>query len=317
MDMKKLVFAAALLLLALDGLLARENVVKETFTFATKDGEELRLDRYYISSAVKQPCLIFMFGGAFARGTRDREDYIPYFYHLVSKGYTVVSIDYRLGLKNIGEVEELTDEIAAAMLVKSVEMAVDDLLDGTMFVLEKAGEWNIDRDMVIIHGSSAGAVTVLQTEYELSHGKHTGRLPEGFRYAGVIAFAGAVLTLDGTFAYGREPAPTMLMHGDADRQIPYNVLRFGNIGFYGSKWISDVLNADGIPYAFYSFEDYGHTVASLPIREYWEEIDSFLLHFIERKEQVRLFQTVKNLEMPEIPEKEFTIADFLNGNYGL
>lgn len=143
------------------------------------------------------------------------------------------------------------------------------------------------------------------------------RLPEGFSYAGVMAFAGAVLTLDNSFGYARPPAPTLLMQGDADRQVPYSVLRLGDIGFYGSKWISEALAADGVSHAFYSFENYGHEIASVPIREYWEEIDSFLLHFIQRKEPVTLFQTLKHNEIPEVENKEFTISDFLNGNYGL
>ncbi|MCD8101945.1 MAG: alpha/beta hydrolase [Alistipes sp.] len=317
--MKKVIFSFISLLVGIASLFAQERpeIVKETFAYAEKDGERLFLDRYFVSSAEEQPCIIFMFGGAFARGTRDREDYIPYIEHLATKGYTVVSIDYRLGLKNIAEVDDLSDEVAAGMLVNSIRMAVDDLLDATAFVLDRVWDWKLDRTKFILNGSSAGAVTVLQTEYELCNGLLSGRLPEGFAYAGVMAFAGAVLTLDDSFGYTRQPAPTLLMQGDADRQVPYDVLRLGDIGFYGSKWISGTLADDGVSHAFYSFVDYGHEIASVPIREYWEEIDSFLLHFIERKEPLTILQSLKNNSMPEIGNKDFSISDFLNGNYGL
>ncbi|MCC8036077.1 MAG: alpha/beta hydrolase fold domain-containing protein [Rikenellaceae bacterium] len=258
-----------------------------------------------------------MFGGAFARGTRDREDYIPYFEYLVSKGYNVVSIDYRLGLKDIDLVENLTDEAAAGMLVNSIQMAVDDLLDATSYVIAKAQEWGIDTRRIVLNGSSAGAVTVLQAEYELSNGGHPGRLPDNFRFAGTIAFAGAVLTLDGGFSYGKEPAPMLLMHGDADRQVPYGVLSLDEIGFYGSKYISEVLTRSGVPHYFYSFADYGHEVASLPIREYWQEVDSFLLHLVERREPITINAFVGSGDKPAVEGKNFTISDYLNGNFGL
>lgn len=44
-----------------------KNVLKETHTYAVKDGQELKMDIYQSDSASinPQPCLIFVFGGGF------------------------------------------------------------------------------------------------------------------------------------------------------------------------------------------------------------------------------------------------------------
>ena len=80
------------------------EVVCKTFVYSVKNGDSLRLDRYTYAPAIKvgeqAPCMIFVFGGAFIHGTRDAESYRPFFEYMAREnGYTVVSIDYRLGLK--------------------------------------------------------------------------------------------------------------------------------------------------------------------------------------------------------------------------
>lgn len=80
------------------------EVACETFVYSVKGGDSLRLDRYACTSAAAvgkpAPCLLFVFGGAFVSGTRDAETYRPFFEYMAREaGYTVVSIDYRLGLK--------------------------------------------------------------------------------------------------------------------------------------------------------------------------------------------------------------------------
>ena len=81
-----------------------DTVSCDTFVYSVKGGDSLRLDRYTDTPAAeidaKKPCMIFVFGGAFISGTRDAESYRPFFEYMArEQGYTVVSIDYRLGLK--------------------------------------------------------------------------------------------------------------------------------------------------------------------------------------------------------------------------
>src|SRR5690554_7751453 len=47
-----------------------------------------------------RPCIVFVFGGGFKEGTRDYEKYSNFFNYFANKGFVVVSIDYRLGMKD-------------------------------------------------------------------------------------------------------------------------------------------------------------------------------------------------------------------------
>ena len=215
------------------------NVLKETYLYScinSGSGSDLKidslfLDRYYIpaltaedSSAMNlRPCMIFVFGGGFSHGARDREKYLDYFNYLASQGYNVVSIDYRLGLQ--APFEKQSNKIAFAKyavtrFVSSVDMAVEDLYNATKYVLSKSAEWGIDPSQIFISGSSAGAITVLQAEYELCAGR-CKVLPEDFDYRGAIAFSGAIVLRKGKLDWGRRPCPVFFFHGDGDSNVPF------------------------------------------------------------------------------------------------
>jgi hypothetical protein len=134
--------------------------------------------------------------------------------------------------------------------------------------MEHSKEWDINSEQIVISGSSAGAITALQAEYNLNHGDETTRLlPEGFHYAGVIAFAGAVFSLEGAPKWENKPAPMMLFHGNSDTQVPYNKMALFGLGMYGSKYIADRLEEKGWPYWFYTIEYEDHSMSSSPMRE--------------------------------------------------
>lgn len=215
------------------------NVLKETYLYScinSGSGSDLKidslfLDRYYIPALTAEdpsamnlrPCMIFVFGGGFSHGARDREKYLDYFNYLASQGYNVVSIDYRLGLQ--APFEKQSNKIAFAKyavnrFVSSVDMAVVDLYNATKYVLSKSAEWGIDPSQIFISGSSAGAITVLQAEYELCAGR-CKVLPEDFDYRGVIAFSGAIVLRNGKLDWGRRPCPVFFFHGDGDSNVPF------------------------------------------------------------------------------------------------
>lgn len=257
-----------------------------------------------------------MFGGAFARGSRDVPKYMPYFDYLVQNGYTVVSIDYRLGLKEASEQKGLSEDLFAKAFVHAVDIAVEDLFDATRFVLEHADEWNIDPSQIIANGSSAGAVTVLQAEYAICNGTYNvkQKLPAGFNYAGVIAFAGAIFVPEGGLQWMTAPAPLMLLHGDADLQVPYDRLMFGAMGLYGAKAIADLLDWNNLPYYFYHFDNYGHEVASDPMANNKEDILWFLHTFIRDKKLYQIYKEQKEIGRPDV-EKNFGFQDYVKGNF--
>ena len=154
----------------------------------------------------------------------------------------VVSIDYRLGLRDASPADLASQELFARKLVSAIRMAVDDLYSATAFILNRAEAWGIDPERIITCGSSAGAITVLQGEYALCNGDPNARiLPDGFRYAGVISLAGAIFQLGEEPVWNRKPAPLLLFHGNADSNVPYDAVRVPGAGFFGSKYIAGQL----------------------------------------------------------------------------
>ena len=57
-----------------------QKLDKETFVYAVKGADTLRLDCYTSLSPDSRmsPCLIFAFGGGFFTGGRDESHYVPY-----------------------------------------------------------------------------------------------------------------------------------------------------------------------------------------------------------------------------------------------
>lgn len=165
-----------------------------TYQFAVKDGNSLFLDEYLATAGSEttlngneKPSIVFVFGGGFKGGERSHKEYVPWFKMLNDEGYTVLTIDYRLGMKGvktkggIGSVKQF---------YHSVRIASEDLFSATKYIIDNAKTLKVNPDNLVICGSSAGAMTVLETEWMLCNGKATEALPEGFRYAGVMSFSG-------------------------------------------------------------------------------------------------------------------------------
>ena len=164
----------------------------KTFIYSLKDSNQLGLDVYTLKSAdstIKKPCVLFVFGGAFVGGHRNDSIYYKYFNSLTEHNYVVVSISYRLGLKGVKHVSKFN----VNPLKHAVEMAVEDVYAATNWINTHAGELGIDTSKIILSGSSAGAITVLQSDYwKRNDNIIAAELPSNFQYAGVISFSGAI-----------------------------------------------------------------------------------------------------------------------------
>ena len=124
--------AAAVIAGSLATLNAQETYSPSgTYQFAVKDGNQLLLDEYPASpgsvTAIDgnaKPSIVFVFGGGFKGGKRSHKEYLPWFRMLNDEGYTVLTIDYRLGMRGvrtkggIGSVKQTRLEI----LVHKVEV---------------------------------------------------------------------------------------------------------------------------------------------------------------------------------------------------
>ena len=163
------------------------------------------------------------------------------------------------------------------LLDKAIHMAVEDLFSATGYILENAESLGIDPQNIVISGSSAGAITVLQADYELcNRTEYAASLPEDFRYAGVMSFSGGILSRKGKLKYASEPAPTLLFHGTGDRLVNYGQVRFFNIGFFGSDRIAHRFKKFGYPYSIYRYLDCGHEIATI-----MDESTEYQFRFLE------------------------------------
>ncbi len=267
---KTLFYAAAMLIAAMAAPQANaaENILAPdgTYMFVSRDTCDLYLDVYNPAPSsrtsldgLEKPTVIFMFGGGFIHGTRDDKGYNNWFRMLTENGYRVISIDYRLGLKGSTKV----GVAQANALDNAIHMAVEDLFSATSFIVENADQFGVDPENIVISGSSAGAITVMQAEYEVCNRTSWAKaLPEGFRYAGVMSFSGAVFSRKGKVRYELTPAPTLIMHGTGDSLVPYKQIRFFNLGFFGGGKLLERFEKFGYNYNMYHFIDYGHEIAN-------------------------------------------------------
>lgn len=277
LKMKKSIFAAftfmALLQMGASGqnrwvAEGVEKAVPEgTYLFMERDSAGLYMDYYPATegSATEidghaKPALIFAFGGGFTGGNRDKPHYQQWIKVLNDNGYPVFSIDYRLGLKGV----HVKPVKMIGAVRNAIRVGVEDMYAATAFIVRNAGEFGISPDNLVISGSSAGAIIALQSEYELCNGSELASgLPDGFSYAGVISFSGAIFSSRGKVKYAEMPAPQMLLHGTADKVVTYKSIRLFRLGLFGSSKLARRLDRAGSPYTIVRYSGHGHDIADL------------------------------------------------------
>lgn len=234
---------------------------QETFLFAQKDTSSLYLDIYRPAEDLQKPTVLYVFGGGFVMGARNDAYVLPWFKTLNDNGYPVVVIDYRLGMKGYKVGKGL---IAAAksvdQFVKSQQMGVEDVFSAVAF-LAAHPELGIDIRNMVIAGSSAGAIISLACAREIANGETEG-LPEGFRFKGVMSFAGGLISNTGAPSFKAEPCPLLLLHGTADKAVAYNHYGAFGKGVWGSSFIVSQFKKKGWNYSIWRFKDKGHDVAA-------------------------------------------------------
>lgn len=268
--MRRVLVLAALLL----GTLDAAGQQAETVQYAVKDSCSLYMDIYYSDMYYpERPTLMFLFGGGFSSGSRSDGRYLPFFREMNSRGYTVVSIDYRKGLDRDGR-------FGPGRLRRAIDMAVSDLFSAARFIIDNAESLELSPQLVLV-GSSAGAITALQADYELcNRRKSAAEIPDGYRFSGVISYAGGIFTTRWGAAYRRyEPAPTFFLHGTRDRTVPYGSIRLFNLGMLGTRPLARHFRNKGYPYYAIRYTGKGHEVALF--MEYTaDEVEWFLREIV-------------------------------------
>lgn len=290
----------------------------ETYMFAERDSIPLYMDIYYPADGsvmsvdgVDKPTILYVFGGGFKGGRRDSRGVQRWFKLLADEGFTIVAIDYRLGLKDV----EKMGVAQAGLLYKAIEMAVEDAFAATDFILANSEMLEIDPSNIIISGSSAGAITALQAEWEICNRTDLGRmLPEDFNYAGVMAFSGAVFSKKWGVNYKKEPAPTIMFHGTADKIVTYKQIKVLNQAFEGTARLARTFKRNDYDYNIYRYVGNGHEIAGAMIQTFPEQLRWLEANIIGKEKR-----TVDvRVSDPSIPKWNLSnLKDIYNGSVNL
>jgi hypothetical protein len=223
--------------------------------------------------------MIFACGGGFKMGARDEASYQNFLTEMAENGVVGMSIDYRLGLAGV---EEKSLIKLANYMVNAITMAVEDMASAVKFAIDNAEQFKINPNQIIISGSSAGAITALQTQYyQCNSDDVVSVLPKDFKFAGVVSFAGAVMSFGGKLKYKTQPAPVLFMHGTEDGMVQYNKLEIFNRGMYGPKYlISKIWEKNKWPYMALRFKNFGHEVAMIGFKENVPAVLEFINEFV-------------------------------------
>ena len=248
----------------------------ESIAFAQYDTLSLEMDFYFPSDdADELPCINYTYGLGFIDNNQLNIETRILCRRLAERGFVVVASDYRLGLRGVrfNGVAGMVKPLEAA-----IRMAAEDVLKVTRYVIDYASELSVDPSEIILIGSSAGAITSLQCDFERCARSDLAQtyLPEGFRYGGVVSMAGAVFSRRGISYTHDVPAPTLFMHGTSDRLVTYKQIKFFGTGLYGSNALARHFQQRHYAHQIMRFTDEGHTVAA----RYFTNFDD-ILDFIE------------------------------------
>lgn len=189
------------------------------FTYFSNDTISLELDLFVPENKTDEltPLVIYVHGGGFSQG--DRYAGYELARYLNSRNIACATISYTLYMKD----KSFGCDGILSEKIKAIQIAASQLWHATDFVIEHQGHFQIDTSQIFISGSSAGAETVLHAAYwdRLQMQYFDPVLFPSFKYAGVIAGAGAIMDLN--LITSESKIPTMLFHGDADPLVPYGV----------------------------------------------------------------------------------------------
>ena len=299
----KQVFIAALFFL-MSGNISAQNIEIERQTLVYED--TLALDIFYPKQKGNElrPLLIYVHGGGFSGGNRDHG--IGYCEYFAKKGWVTATISYHLTMKG----QSFSCGQAVQNKINTLLTAAQNVNQATAFLLNKKKQFNIDPSNVVIAGSSAGAEAVLQAAYWKKSQEDI--LSDGFKYAGVISMAGAVL--DQNWITTDTAIPTALFHGTCDPLVPFAAAAHhycspdatGFMMLFGSYAIAEKLRSVNKGYYFVSSCGGGHEWAGRPMTdEYRYMTDDFLENDVLQKKTRQIHQQLKHQMKDCQPEFDF------------
>ena len=297
--------------------LVAQSVTMQTFTFAHRGEKALYLDVYSSNNKEVQPCLVYIFGGAFLAGQRAEESVVEVYEYFAQRGWKVVAIDYRLGLLPLLEEPNKKRSLLEfrSMLIDALVLATEVMWEAPPVWVSNAERLGIDPSRIVTLGASAGAITALQAEWAICNQQPAATLlPPDFNYAGVVAMAGAICAKGRELEWQREPCPVMLFHGNADRNVPFGTQSLFGVRLFGSESIAESLHKRGTPYWFYEAENMDHNLSWRPMYFLRPEMERFAETMVFGGQRLQIHQKVNDMTLPEV-EHDFGLRDYIEANF--
>ncbi len=235
---------------------------------------DLKLDIYLPANDTlqKRPLFFITHGGSFLFGSKADGDVVKLSREFAMRGYVCVSQDYRLGMESFN----------AQNASNAVWRAMQDARAAIRYMKANASLYNIDTNMIIYGGSSAGGFTALHTAFfdephELLPGidtsEYTGpgstglgnfngttnNLPNSSKgIKAVVNLCGAIG--DTSWIQTKDSSVVVIsMHGTADATVPYGtaIIKLLNtiplLKVDGSNSIHKYLAEKGYNNSFYTY----------------------------------------------------------------
>jgi len=292
---------------------------QETYRYAERDSVALYLDIFRPDSSAQttykgfaKPAIMFIFGGGFVSGSRSDGNARRWFSRLTANGYTVVAIDYRLGMKGYKIGKGLRGALKALdRFVLSQQLGVEDVYSAVAF-LAAHPELNVPADNIVISGSSAGAIISLACAWAIANGQTEG-LPKGFAFRGVMSFAGGIISKRGSPKFPKAPCPLLLFHGTADKIVAYEHYGAFRRGLWGSSYIAERMQDKEWNYSIWRFKDLGHEVAGyMPVM--WNVEKEFLEKNVMQGIPCKVDALVDDPSLPTWGGRKARTADLYKNN---
>lgn len=250
-----------------DSLYAVEET--QTLVYAKKNGEDLVIDLYRPKSAGEStPMIIFMHGGGFSGGSPKNPQEVKFAKIAASKGYTVGLISYRLTRKG----KSFGCDFKAEGKIATFRAAAEDFMDAVVFMKKNSEKLGIDREKIIVGGSSAGAEAVLNAVYNPDLMFENEKYSD-IKVSAVISLAGALL--DVRYLDEKNAVPGIFFHGTDDNLVPYATAphhycdnaKPGYLILDGSKTIVNRLDELYTSYLFYTVLGARHEISGMPFED--------------------------------------------------
>lgn len=243
-------------------------------------GLSLDLFQPELKDGESAPVVLFVHGGGFSGGDRTSGHTLGQ--HLATRGIATASISYTLFMK--GRTQDWGCDGILTAKVRTIQEAVNDTWAATAWLVQHAGEFQLDPQMVFLAGSSAGGETILHAAFwdraELSLRDH-GLAPD-FRYAGISSGAGAIMDLN--LVSADKLIPLQLFHGAKDPVVPYataahHFCKVGSSGWlmlFGSASLANHAEALGGSVHLITHSEAGHEIAGRYFHTYPGRVATFV-----------------------------------------